>query len=313
MVLVSMQTFLSYSATIENKYPKSNSDELEREPSCKPPILNAFPSLGVLRLDYDYPSIPGDIDSPASFSYPVFYRAVPGLTFQMCQSGQLSPEVAKEFDDAIRWLDTTKGVSAITGDCGFMMWFQRRAAELTNKPIFMSALNQVPTVAAAYGNINKIIIMTANAKSLWPMRELIVRQCGVGFWSKDVILVCCSDVPHFGEEVAQGLQVDAEKARPHIVQKALEAVREHPDAKGFVLECTELPAYSDSIRHATGLPVFDAVTNADFAMYSFINNDRYARDSWYGSWNGEQQQYSFGSELDESKRAKLVSLSTKKP
>ena len=44
--------------------------------------------LGVIRLDYDYPPIPGDVDSPDSFSYDVIYRTVPGLTFEMAQFGK---------------------------------------------------------------------------------------------------------------------------------------------------------------------------------------------------------------------------------
>ena len=44
--------------------------------------------LGVIRLDYDYPPISGDIDSPESFSYDVVYRTVPGFTFEMAQSGR---------------------------------------------------------------------------------------------------------------------------------------------------------------------------------------------------------------------------------
>lgn len=80
-------------------------------------------SLGVIRLDYDYPPAPGDIDSPESYDYDVFYKVVPGFTFGMCQSGKMSPEVEKEFIAAIEYLDKEKGVSGITGDCGFMMWF----------------------------------------------------------------------------------------------------------------------------------------------------------------------------------------------
>lgn len=44
------------------------------------------PKLGVVRLDYNYPPGAGDIDSPASFGYDVFYRVVPGLTFEMAQA-----------------------------------------------------------------------------------------------------------------------------------------------------------------------------------------------------------------------------------
>lgn len=81
-------------------------------------------SLGVIRLDYNYPPAPGDIDCPDSYAYDVFYRAIPGLTFAMCQSGKLTPEVEKEFIEGIEWLDKVKGVSGITGDCGFMMYNQ---------------------------------------------------------------------------------------------------------------------------------------------------------------------------------------------
>ena len=38
-------------------------------------------SLGVIRLDYDYPPAPGDIDCPESYNYDVHYKVVPGLTF----------------------------------------------------------------------------------------------------------------------------------------------------------------------------------------------------------------------------------------
>ena len=45
------------------------------------------PTLGIVRLDYDYPPSLGDIDCPKSFAYNVYYRTVPGLTFEICQSG----------------------------------------------------------------------------------------------------------------------------------------------------------------------------------------------------------------------------------
>lgn len=41
----------------------------------------------------DYPPAPGDVDSEKSFPYDVHYKVVPGFTFAMCQSGQLTPEV----------------------------------------------------------------------------------------------------------------------------------------------------------------------------------------------------------------------------
>ena len=78
------------------------------------------PSLGVIRLDYDYPPAPGDIDSPESFPYPVYYKVVPGFTFEMCQTGLLTEEVEDRFKKSIKWLVDEKRVRGITGDCGFI-------------------------------------------------------------------------------------------------------------------------------------------------------------------------------------------------
>jgi len=41
-------------------------------------------TLGIIRLDYEYPPAPGDIDHPDSYEYDVHYRMIPGFTFEMC-------------------------------------------------------------------------------------------------------------------------------------------------------------------------------------------------------------------------------------
>jgi hypothetical protein len=72
-------------------------------------------SLGIIRLDYNYPAAPGDIDHASSFGYRVHYCVVPGLTFAMCQTGVLTEDVRESFIQAIEYLDKAKQVSAITG------------------------------------------------------------------------------------------------------------------------------------------------------------------------------------------------------
>ena len=79
--------------------------------------------MGIIHNDYLAIPIPGDIDSKDSFAYPVHYRVVPGLTFEMCQSGVLTPQVAASFAAAVRWLDKEKKVDAIAGNCGFFIAF----------------------------------------------------------------------------------------------------------------------------------------------------------------------------------------------
>lgn len=165
---------------------------------------------------------------------------------------------------------------------------------------------QLPTMVACCSPKDKIIVMTANGKSLDPMLDLIKRQCGIDGQNTHLVFVGCEDVPNFGEEVEKGLQVDVEKATPGIIAKATKALKEHPDARMFLLECTELPPYSDAIREATRLPVFDSITNCDFVLAGFLDNKNFGLSGWYEEWDGEQEAYALGQELKDAQRLQCV-------
>lgn len=154
-------------------------------------VMKKHACLGVIRLDYNYPAAPGDIDHPGSYGYDVYYRVVPGLTFSMCQKGEMTNAVEEEFIAAVMYLTEVKNVSGITGDCGFMMWFQGLARNLTKKPVFMSALSQLPAVTCAYAKDEQIIVMTANSTTLEPMRDLIRDECGVDTQERRYHIVGC--------------------------------------------------------------------------------------------------------------------------
>jgi hypothetical protein len=85
--------------------------------------------------------------------------------------------------------------------------------------------------------------------------------------------------------LSQGLQVDTAKAEPGILKKIKDTLAKYPGIKAILLECTELPPYSDSLREQTGLPVYDAITCCDAIMSSFMDNARFGQDSWYKEWN----------------------------
>ena len=88
--------------------------------------LSTAPCLGVIRIDYDYPPSPGDIDSPDSYGYDVFYRVVPGLTFEVCKGittevvngvtelKGVEKQVLDDFIAAIKYLDEEKKVYGST-------------------------------------------------------------------------------------------------------------------------------------------------------------------------------------------------------
>ena len=268
-------------------------------------IKKSAPSLGVIRLDYDYPPALGDIACSKSFTYHVYYRTVPGLTFEMCQTGTLTEKVKKNFKAAILWLLEEKKVSAITGDCGFMMYFQPLARTLTHVPVFMSSLCQLPAVTCAFSSNEEIIILTANSKSLEPMSDLIKKECGVNTSEERYHIVGCEDVEGF-EAVALGSKVNTKLVEPGIVNKALHALELYPRSRAFLLECTECPPYSDAIRFATGLPVFDAITVCNFFMESLLDNVRFGKQDWQLEWDGNQEIYEFGKELTDDQRNELI-------
>ena len=216
----------------------------------------------------------------------------------------MSADVKTRFIEAIKYLEA-EGVNGYTGDCGFMMNFQQLARTNTKLPVYMSSLCQLPSVTCAYGQNEKIAIFTANGVSLAPMRDLIRDECGVDTEQERYIIVGCEDIPHFGEEVAAGDKVDTDLATPGMVQKALEVQKANPDIRAFLFECTELPQFSDAVRAATGLPVYDSMTMSDSFMSGVMNNKRFGKQDWQEEFDGKQADYKFGDHLTDTEKEEV--------
>jgi len=276
---------------------------MSQQKKTKP--LKAAPCLGIIRLDYDYPASKGDIDCSDSFGYDVYYKVVPGFTFEMCQSGVLTPEVEERFKYAVMWLVYEKNVSAITGDCGFMMYFQSIARSITKLPVFMSSLCVLPAVTCAYSQNEQILIFTANGAALEPMRDLIRDECGVDTQQERYHIIGCEDVPGF-EAVALGTKVKYNKTKPGIIKKVRESLEKYPQSRAILLECTELPMFADAIRNETGLPVFDAITACNFFMEGLKDNERFGLNNWQEGWDGVQDKYKYGDNLTQKEKDELI-------
>merc|ERR1712151_652690 len=125
------------------------------------------------------------------------------------------------------------------------------------------------------------------------MRDLIRDECGVDTQAKRYIICGAQDVPGF-EAVALGEKVNVKKVEPGMVKLAKEMIVKHPAARAFLMECTELPPYSDAVRAATGLPVYDAITACDLFISGLVDNERFGLNDWHTDWDGEQESYVFG-------------------
>merc|ERR1719460_664476 len=193
-------------AALPNK-PKPSKKAIEK--TKKKLSRKQHPTLGVVRLDYNYPPAAGDIDCPGSYGYDVIFRCVPGLTFEMAQAGKMTMEVLKEFKLAVKWLES-QGASGITGDCGFMMAFQPIARDVASVPVFMSSMVQCPMVSLAYDKFDKVLILTANSKTLKPQKDVLLSHCGFNVDDDRFIIIGLQDVPGF-DAVEKGEKVDVER------------------------------------------------------------------------------------------------------
>ena len=262
------------------------------------------PTLGILRLDYNYPPAPGDIDCPKTFDYHVLYRVIPGLTFEMCQSGNITNEVKNNCIEAVKYLNK-QNVDGITGDCGFMINIQDIIIKYTDKPVFLSSLIQLPTIVNLFNNDEMIAIFTANSNTLEPIKNKLKNMCGLDKHQHRFEIVGCQNVLGF-DAVAKGEKVNVEYVTPGIIDLAKKTVNNNPKIKCILLECTELPPYADSLRKELNLPTYDAITNCDSFMNGYLDNKNFGLNNWQSDWNGKQDEYHFGDHLSKKEKDKLV-------
>jgi len=260
-------------------------------------------SIGILRLDYDYPIAPGDIDSPDSFSFPTFFRVVPGLTFAMCQKGELTPKVKKHMKRAVDFLVNEKKVSVITGDCGFMFNYQDIIRNWANKiPVVLSGLQQLSVLQSTFGKQEKIMVMTANGDSMRAGAFLkVMEESGVAM--DRIVIVGCQDVEGF-DAVAVGGKVNFELVQPGIVKIAQKNIDKDSSIVAILLECTELPQFADALRFNTKIPVFDAITGIEWMASSRMDNALFGID--FEVDEGEEEDYWFGKYLSAKEREDVV-------
>jgi len=248
--------------------------------AAKPLDKATMPAIGILRVDYTYPPALGDAAHPNSYNYRTPHATWKGLTFEAAQAGEpLTPELHGAMKTAVAALEKD-GVMGIAGDCGFLMSYQEEARAVTTVPTFISALLQASVLTSLFSIDESILVLTANGPALTPHMPKLLAQCGVSKpeEQKRFIVAGCEALPGF-DAVAKGEKVNVELVMPHCVQLVQSEISKNPKIRAVLLECTELPPYADAIRHATKLPVLDAITIVDF-FHAAIDDNPYWGIDW---------------------------------
>ena len=214
-------------------------------------------AVGCLMIEADEPYIPGDVANASSYDYPVLFRRVPGTTVERITTGD--PELESAVVETAQAL-VSQGVKGITSNCGFMLKFQKAAADAVDVPVFLSSLMQLPFVAAAAGEGRPIGIITAMSNRLG---NDLLELSGVRP-DTQIAVAGLQDRPEFRGVLEKRGVLDSDKLEQEMVDAAHELQGEHPDLAAIVLECALLPPYARAVQDATGLPVYDFMTLIDY-------------------------------------------------
>lgn len=216
--------------------------------------------LGVIMLETKFPRIIGDIGNALTWDFPVLYKIVKGGTPNKVVLKLTKDDILPFINAAVEL--ESQGVKAITTSCGFLSLFQKEIREQVNIPVFTSALMMVPWIHEMISSKGKIGILTANSDTLSEKHLDAVNISGVphviyGLQRKDV----------FTNFTVQNREtVDTDICERELVDTAKQMVKENPDVKVIVAECTNMPPYTDAIKRAVGLPVFDLVNLVNFVV-----------------------------------------------
>jgi len=226
-------------------------------------------AIGILLLDTSFaPYVPGDVANATTYSFPVRFKVVKGLTVDRIFKKDSSfldqlVEAGKELVES--------GVRAITGDCGFMALFQRETAQKLEVPVFLSSLLQLSFITRIIGEGKKIGIITANAKIL---DEPLLREVGLEDMNS-VYIKGLEDKEYFRKAIIEEVGwLDSKKIENEVVSAAKEMVKEDPKIKAILLECSCLPPYGAAVQEAVNLPVFDFITMINY-VYSAVVKKKY--------------------------------------
>ncbi len=224
------------------------------------------PAIGILMLETTFPRIPGDIGNPETFPFPVLYNVVKDASPQRVVK-EADPLLLQPFIEVAR-AQERQGVKAIATSCGFLAMFHQELVNSVNIPVLTSSLLQVHLAQAVMKKGQKVGIITARKQSLTEKH-----LAAVGIQHYPIAIIGMEDTGEFAAVFIEGKRdIDVEKCRREMVQAASKLVESRPDVGAIVLECTNMPPYSEAIQGAVRLPVFDVVTMINYAYSALVQH-----------------------------------------
>jgi hypothetical protein len=210
--------------------------------------------VGILLLEELIPCPPGTPGNPTTFSHPVCYEVVRGVTTESLSDPQGGAQ--ERLIAAGRTL-VERGACAVAGNCGLMIAHQDALARALEVPVFLSSLLQLPWIARMLAPSAVIGIIASSRKSLTDAHLRVASAAS----ELRTAVATMDGREHFRSAVVdQRGELDFERVEAEVVDVAKALVWEHPAVKAILFECVDLPPYAHAVQQAVGLPVFDITT-----------------------------------------------------
>ena len=189
-------------------------------------------------------------------------------------------QLEKNMKVAITTLEEAQ-VCGVTCDVGYSQAFQKNVKQMTSLPVMLSSLQQLTLVAPLYDvrpeTKNTILVVTVNSntfdeKQLIPVDDLapgVVESIKVVGMQKTIFgkwVAGGNSFSRFKEDAFDDASVEEGLESLYLECKKQIELLENDGEKVvcIVLECAEMPAYSNGLRRRFGIPIYDTMTTAQF-------------------------------------------------
>lgn len=272
-------------------------DELWKILANRPEILAQLPPVGLLQM----PCIEADLGRraammPGTNSYLYTIQATE-LDASVCEviegtsvfeviegKGELNDSQLESLQASVKLLEEKK-VCAIVGERSKMLFYRETISKMTTLPVLLTPLLQAPLLVSALAADEQVVVLTKDENVMdKAIFAKLLGMCGLGDAYVDkFIIVSCNELAELRQDIAQEDSDEDKIEKVKALQDALvkltqEAFGKAPKAKALLLE-VQLPLpFSDALRKAVHVPVFDTLTLVHFVFKGKTDNPRFGID-----------------------------------
>lgn len=218
--------------------------------------------LGFLMLDTRFPRITGDAGCAATWNFPARYHVVTGASAARVVRRR-AENLLPAFIDGGRQL-ARAGVCGVSTTCGFLCLQQKALAQALPLPVLTSALLSGGDIIRRLPPRKRLGILTASQQHL---TEEHLRAAGIN--PRRAVIGGLPPRGYFARVLLEdGDTLDPARAARDMLAAADALLARannpgNPDSPGSIaallLECANMPPYSNALRAHTGLPVYSII------------------------------------------------------